>query len=91
MRNKLPKSIWTYESGIINLDDYEGAGTHWTAYYKNKDIIQYFDSFGNLKPPKEVIHYFNTINKIIYNHNCEQDYNQENCGYLCLKFLYNAI
>lgn len=91
MRNKLPKLIRRYESGIINLDDNSGPGTHWTAYIKSNKNITYFDSFGNLRPPIEVIKYFlsdGNKNKIIYNHESHQSFNSENCGQLCLEFLY---
>src|SRR5699024_2856480 len=71
MRNDLPKHIWKKETGIINTDDKQKEGTHWTAYMKrNKDIL-YFDSIGNLKQTLEVIKYFksdNSRNIIRYNH-----------------------
>lgn len=89
MRNDLPKKIWKTECGIINLDDKNGFGTHWTAYKKNKSQIVYFDSYGNLRPPNEVIRYFNSngLCKILYNHTVYQSYNTFNCGHLCLNFL----
>ena len=83
MRNKLPKIIRESESGIINLDDNSGQGTHWTAYVKKKKRIIYFDSFGNLRPPIELIKYFfsdGSKNKILYNHDSYQSYNSKNCG-----------
>ncbi|KAJ8981577.1 hypothetical protein NQ317_002605, partial [Molorchus minor] len=55
-----------YESAILNLDSEEGPGTHWVAYKKTGDSILYFDSFGSLKPPIELVHYFNPY-KIRYN------------------------
>lgn len=96
MRNSLPKLPHTTECGIINLDSKEGGGTHWVAYYKNKNHIEYFDSFGNLHPPVEVVVYFRrgergggkTKTNIEYNYYPEQKYNTFNCGHLCLKFLY---
>ena len=40
---------------VINLDEYEDAGTHWIALYvKNKKVV-YFDSFGVEHVPKEII------------------------------------
>ena len=40
---------------VINLDEYENAGTHWIALYvKNKKVV-YFDGFGVEHVPKEVI------------------------------------
>lgn len=57
MLDKLPKKPYQYECGIVNLDSSTGPGTHWVAYYKNKRNVKYFDSFGNLKPPLELINY----------------------------------
>ena len=31
---------------VINLDEYEDAGTHWIALYVKNNEITYFDSFG---------------------------------------------
>ena len=57
MRNSLPNEPKSQECGILNLDDADGPGTHWVAYYKNKNYKEYFDSFGNLQPPVELINY----------------------------------
>ena len=44
----------------------------------------YFDSFGNLRPPKELVRYFgNGATTIEYN--CT--YYQSFCGQMCLQFL----
>jgi len=49
MRNALPISgACRNESGIVNLDDARGSGTHWVAYAKRDNRVIYFDSFGNL-------------------------------------------
>lgn len=87
MRNNLPISgVRENESGIVNLDDVDGPGTHWVAYIKRGNQAIYFDSFGNLRPPKELVLYLNVV-KIEYNHTPYQNYNQNNCGQLCLRFL----
>ena len=58
MRNALPSGKPKLkETAIINLDDKSGPGTHWVAYRKLGKDVTYFDSFGNLKPPKELINY----------------------------------
>lgn len=85
MRNALPHKIHKNESGIVNLDDVDGPGTHWVAYAKRGDHAMYFDSFGNLQPPKEVVRYLGTT--IMYNRTTYQTYNQTICGQLCLLFL----
>lgn len=90
MRNSLPLKPNFNETGIVNLDDCSGKGTHWVAYRKlGKDIV-YFDSFGNLKPPIDIIRYFHPY-EIKYNHKSYQSFNTFNCGHLCLKFLYNIL
>lgn len=55
MRNNLPKKPWKNETAVINLDEESGPGTHWVAYSKKNNIVFYFDSFGNLRPPNEII------------------------------------
>ena len=92
MRDKLPKKIHKNENGVVNLDDDSGEGTHWTAYIKKGKNVIYFDSYGNLRPPTELITYFNSDkneNIIHYNYNNYQPFNKTNCGELYLKFLYN--
>lgn len=89
MRDSLPKHPHLRECGIINLDSSSGPGTHWVAYYKNRDKKEYFDSFGNLQPPVEVIKYLGK--NLMYNYKQEQNYDSSNCGHLCLQFLYNIM
>lgn len=88
MRDKLPKIPRQTECGIINLDSNRGNGTHWVAYYKDKNNVEYFDSYGNLQPPLEVLKYLG--DNINYNYKRFQTFNSFNCGHLCLKFLINS-
>lgn len=85
MRNTLPLKALTKECGIVNLDNSSGSGTHWVAYNKNKKDVIYFDSFGNLQPPIELIKYLGY--NMQYNYNSYQSYNTIICGHLCLAFL----
>lgn len=85
MRDGLPKTPHNIESGVVNLDSSAGVGTHWTAYYKNFNDIEYFDSFGNLKPPIEILNYLG--DDVRYNHVSYQKYNQIICGKLCIEFI----
>lgn len=93
MRDNLPLKIRSRETGIINLDSKENRGSHWTAYVKNKNKVIYFDSYGNLRPPTEVITYFNSNGKvkIFYTYDDVQKLNKFNCGQLALKFLYYNV
>ena len=68
MRNSLPPAgPRNYEKAIVNLDLSLGPGTHWVAYKKFGKNVYYFDSYGNLKPPPELIEYFKNC-KIYFNH-----------------------
>lgn len=87
MRDELPKRPFKKECGVINLDSSKNSGSHWVAYVKNNDYIEYFDSYGNLKPPIEFIKYLGT--KIQYNYDNIQRDHPYNCGHLCLNFLNN--
>lgn len=90
MRNNLPSTgVFENESAIINLDDKNGLGTHWTCYKKIGNNVWYFDSMGNMKPPKELFNYLK-VDEIFYNHERYQHFNTFICGHLCLKFLYNS-
>lgn len=88
-RDVLPGVVHRVEKGIVNLDDDDGEGTHWVAYKKNKDVIKYFDSYGDLRPPIEVEKYLlsNGDGVIQYNYKRYQDGNSVNCGQLSLLFL----
>ena len=87
MRNELPLSgSHDRESAIVNLDDNRGPGTHWVAYHKRRNNVVYFDSFGNLQPPFELMNYLN-VETVKYKVKKFQDYDSYNCGHLCLQFL----
>lgn len=86
MKDKLPKSIKFKECGIINLDDSKNAGTHWCAYVKSHKNVLYYDSFGDLPPPRSLVSYFGSCS-IYYNFNKQQSFGTANCGKLCLQFL----
>lgn len=87
MRDNLPKKPHFNEDGIVNLDLTSGDGTHWVAYKKRGNIVTYFDSFGNLSPPQELVNYFGINCEIRYNYKRYQKFNSFNCGHLCLRFL----
>lgn len=92
MRDTLPVTgPYHNEAAVINLDSIHGAGTHWVAYRKRGRLVDYYDSFGNLPPPTELIRYLqsggNAANKILYNYERHQKFNTVWCGHLCLKFL----
>ena len=94
MRDALPKRPNVIETGILNLDDTRGSGTHWCCWFKQDQLRIYFDSYA-LKPPQELINYLKTpaeIQKNLAVIRCNalvvQRYNTRECGSLCLYVLY---
>lgn len=87
MRDTLPTKSNNIECAIINLDVSKNSGTHWVAYAKINDYCEYFDSYGDLKPPIELIKYLTNKTNVYYNYINYQKNNLFNCGHLCIKFL----
>ena len=84
MRDELKFKPLEKECGILNLDSSKNDGTHWVAWFKDKDNKIYFDSFG-VQPPVELINYLKS--PILYNTFQIQQYNDTNCGEWCLYIL----
>ena len=76
-----------YKKGayVINLDEYEDAGTHWIALYVKNEKVVYFDSFGVEHVPKDINFFKNKDN--IANIFRLQAYDSIMCGYFCIKFI----
>lgn len=86
MRDALPNKPNKNECAVVNLDSSDKPGTHWVAYAKTNNKCEYFDSYGDLRPPLELVRYLRNVN-ICYNFNQYQSYDTSNCGHLCIKFL----
>ena len=99
-RDNLPK-ITKKGAYVINLDEYENAGTHWIALFIKTNEVIYFDSFGIEHIPEE-------INKCIRSKELRakalgsavgnnkkikanifriQAYDSIMCGYFCIEFI----
>ena len=84
-RDNLPANI-KKGAYVINLDEYEDAGTHWIALYvKNKKVV-YFDSFDVEHVPKEIIKFIKNKD-IIANKFRLKAYDSIMCGYFCIKLI----
>ena len=84
MRDALPPSPHRIECGILNHDDRDGPGTHWTCWYKRGPVKYYFDSYG-LPPPDEMVNYLQP--EIRYNTDELQRRGDVVCGHFCLYVL----
>lgn len=91
------KSPSKRECWILNHASSRSNGTHWTALARNGKVAFYFDSFGKLPPPFEVVDYLRKYGDdsaddhihLYYNVKQYQSYGSNICGHLCLKFLYD--
>lgn len=88
MRDTLPKRVNKIECLILNHDVKRNRGTHWTAVVKIADKAYYFDSYGKLPPPIELVEYLGKKTQILYNYTRYQKFNTVVCGHLCLRFLH---
>lgn len=79
MRDSLPLNPLFHEAIVINLDDAVGIGTHWVAIRKIDRRAVYFDSYGNLPPPREVLTYLRNV-QVFYNYERFQ-YSPVECGH----------
>lgn len=90
MRDQLPMKCHQIECWILNqAKNSHPTGTHWCALVKIKNQAYYFDSFGKLPPPLEVITYLGRGIDLKYNYDRYQNYDEIICGQLCLIFLYD--
>ena len=87
-RDNLPNKIHKLETGIINLDDSMGGGSHWICYRNvDKKYCEYFDPFG-LIMPNEIKNYLKTSDKeMVYSSDEIQERDSVMCGYWCLYHL----
>jgi hypothetical protein len=74
---------------VINLQNHNQRGSHWTALVMTKSDCIYMDSFGQ-PPPQEVDDFLKNKYKkenINYNTMIIQDMKSDYCGYFCIAFL----
>lgn len=87
MCDTLPKRPLENESCIVNLEPSSRSGSHWVAIHKRGKHAYYFDSYGDLRPPREIKLYLRDCSSIQYNYERYQSFNSVICGHLCLQFL----
>ena len=94
-RDNLPK-ITKKGAYVINLDEYENAGTRWIALFIKTNEVIYFDSFGIEHIPKEINIFIRSKElgsgvgnnkKIKANIFRIQAFDSIMCGYFCIEFI----
>lgn len=86
-KDKIPNGNSYY---VINLDDEDGYGTHWTSLFVKNKLAYYYDSFG-LPCPNEIVEWVKEENhkKLYYVDNQHQPNDSILCGYYACYFLYS--
>ena len=74
------------QSTIINLQDSNQVGSHWTCYRKRNDKIFYFDSYGVAYIP-DIIKNQYPNHKFICNIYRIQSMDSNQCGRFCILFV----
>lgn len=69
---------------VLNLDDSDGPGTHWTGFLKKGGVVIYFDSFG-MPPPDMVVKKLSPC-KIYWGDKMLQHLETSSCGYWVVAF-----
>ena len=93
-RNNLPNKI-KKGAYVINLDEYENAGTHWKALFVKTNEVIYFDSFGVEHIPKEINKFIRSkeLGSAVGNKKIKENifriqaYDSITCGYFCIEFI----
>lgn len=77
---------------VVNTDPSEKDGKHWVAFFiKDKNTIEYFDTFGCWPPKNNSLYDYITENfqNIVYNKLKIQANYEDACGPYCIYFLWN--
>ena len=71
---------------IINLENHNQPGSHWTALILSDKNCLYFDSFG-MPPPEKLYNFLEKrYKKVNFSKKEIQDMDSTYCGYFCLEF-----
>ena len=83
----IPKNVPANSLIVVNQDRSMEVGSHWIVlHYKEKDIVEHFDSVG--KAPKKFMHnlLIGNRSKYMYNNSSLQSYNTNTCALFCLYY-----
>jgi len=84
---------WEKEVGVGNLNLSTQKGSHWFCYLisRPKNLCYYYNSYGNLAPPRDFLYYARDYSVCTYNKQRDQYHFGEEpspiCGHLCLRQL----
>jgi hypothetical protein len=87
MKDELPSDL---KEGcyIIDLQDHDKNGSHWTCFLKSNNEIFYYDSFGVVMPQNEYDIFIKNADNIYYNVSDDQNIDSTSCCWWCIAFLF---
>jgi hypothetical protein len=88
-KDEITTKNFTNGNYIINLQNHNQDGSHWTALIRNNENVFYVDSFG-VCPPQNIVTICKQLKlQIFYNNTDIQNMNSNLCGYFCIAlFIY---
>jgi hypothetical protein len=88
MKDELQNSDLKQGCYIINLQNHDENGSHWTAFIKDKNDIYYYDSFGVVPPQNLYDIFIIDSTSLYYNTSDDQNFDSTSCGWWSIAFLY---
>jgi hypothetical protein len=88
MKDELQNSDLKQGCYIINLQNHDENGSHWTAFIKDKNDIYYYDSFGVVPPQNLYDIFVIDSTALYYNTSDDQNFDSTSCGWWSISFLY---
>jgi len=87
MKDEMPTNL-KEGNYIINLENSNQSGSHWTCFVKDKDDIFYYDSFGVIFPQNQYEIFKKNADNIYYIDEHDQFLDSTSCGWWVVTFLY---
>ena len=87
MKDEIPTDL-KEGNYIINLQNHDESGSHWTCFIKDKNNVYYYDSFGVVMPENAYRRFLKNVNNIYYIDKHDQNLDATSCGWWCIAFLY---
>ena len=73
---------------IINLENSNQSGSHWTCFIKDKNNVYYYDSFAVVPPQNAYNIFLKNVDNIYYIDKHDQNLDSMSCGYWVISYLY---
>ena len=87
MKDELPTNL-KEGNYIINLENSNQSGSHWTCFIKSKNDIFYYDSFGVVMPQNAYDIFLKNVDNIYHIDKHDQNLDATSCGWWVVAFLF---